>query len=206
MEEKNKNKSLNNPKKSNSHKKRLSPKKIYKKEELNQNDSNNYNFFNFDENNNINKNEQEKVIDANILLQKLKEEEEDTKIMLYKLNGRKKKNRDFVKEMEQEKKIRERYNTKKNLMEKKKADEYNRMVQVIKSPINIKRTNKIEKKLNNNLEKHKNDKMNNIDFKKQLNLQLSSYEDNIRNVDNGKFKKEAENKKINIYNYKTRIK
>ena len=70
--------------------------------------------------------------------------------------------------MEQEKNIRERYNTKKNLMEKKKADEYNRMVKVIKDPINIKRTNKIENKLNNNLEKHKNDKNNNLVFNKEL--------------------------------------
>ena len=196
MEEKNKSKSKNNPKKSTSSKKRISPKKIHKKEDLKSNDSNNYNynFFNFDENNN--KNEQEKVIDANILLEKLKEEEEYTKIMLYKLNGRKKKNRDFVKEMEQEKNIRERYNTKKNLMEKKKADEYNRMVKVIKDPINIKRTNKIENKLNNNLEKHKNDKINNLVFNKELNL----HEDNIKNVDNEKFKKEAEKKYIQLQN------
>ena len=66
-----------------------------------------------------------------------------------------------MKEMEQEKLIRERYNTKKNLMQKKKNEEYKRMVKVIEDHINIKRTNKIEKKLNNNIEEYKNDKMNN---------------------------------------------
>ena len=48
-----------------------------------------------------------------------------------------------MKEMEQEKLIRERYNTKKNLMQKKKNEEYKRMVKVIEDTINIKRTNKI---------------------------------------------------------------
>ena len=72
--------------------------------------------------------------------------------------------------MEKEKIIKERYNTKKNLMEKKREDEYNRMVKVIENPKNIKRTNKIEKKLNNGLEeyKNKNDTINDLYLKNYI--------------------------------------
>ncbi len=149
----------------------------------------NYNFFNYDK---TNKKENDKVINADVLIKELKKEEEDTKILLCQLNQRKQKNRDFIKEMEKEKIIKERYNTKKNLMEKKREDEYNRMVKVIENPKNIKRANKIEKKLNNGLEeyKNKNDTINDLYLKNYI------YIDNIKNVDNNKLKKEAEKKYI----------
>ena len=54
------------------------------------------------------------------LIEQLKKEEEDTKILLKKLTGHKKVNRDFVKEMEKEKTLKQSYNTKKNLMIQKK--------------------------------------------------------------------------------------
>ena len=74
------------------------------------------------------------------------------------------------------------------------------MVKVIEDPINIKRTNKIEKKLNNNIEEYKNDKMNNLDFNKKLNLQYTIYADNINSIDNEKMKKKAESKYIKFHN------
>ena len=43
-------------------------------------------------------------------------------------------------------------------MQKKKNEEYNRMVKIIKDPISIKRTNRIEKELNNNLKNTKTTK------------------------------------------------
>ena len=153
------------------------------------NNEDNYNFFNYDK---TNKKENDNLINADELIKELKKEEEDTKILLYQLNQRKQKNRDFIKEMEKEKTIKERYNTKKNLMEKKRENEYNRMVKVIENPINIKRTNKIENKLNKGLEeyKNKNDRINNLSLKNYI------YNDNIKNVDNNKMKKEAEYKYI----------
>ena len=193
-ESKNKDKLL---KKSNNNKK-SSPIISKKKHVIYSKESNNYNFFNFDENGDIEK--EENHIDADKLIKKLKNEQEDTKILLNKLHGRRHKNRDFMKEMEQEKLIRERYNTKKNLMQKKKNEEYKRMVKIIKDPINIKRTNKIEKKLNNNIEEYKKDKMNNLDFNKKLNLQYTIYADSINNVDNEKMKKQAESKYIKFQN------
>ena len=140
--------------------------------------------------------EKNKFIDADLLTQQLKEEAEDNKILLHQLNGRKKINRDYIKELEQEKLIKERYNTKNKLMEKKRNDEYMRMVNVIKNPINIKRTNKIEKKLNNNLREYNNDKKNNL----KLNLNYKIYFDSIKNLDNDKFKKQAEDKYIKLQN------
>ena len=98
--------------------------------------------------------------------------------------------------MEQEKTIKERYNTKKNLMEKKKKEEYDRMVKVIKDPVNIKRTNKIDKKLTKNIEEYKNDKKNNLNFNRKLSLQYNIYIDNLKDVDNDKIKQEADNKYI----------
>ena len=151
-ESKNKDKLL---KKSNINKK-PSPINSKKKQVIYSKESNNYNFFNFDDNGDIEK--EENHIDADKLIKKLEDEQEDTKILLYKLNGRRQKNRDFIKEMEKEKLIRERYNTKKNLMQKKKNEEYNRMVKIIKDPISIKRTNRIEKELNNNLKNTKTTK------------------------------------------------
>jgi len=53
------------------------------------------------------------------LLEQLKKEEEDTKILLNKLYCRKKTNRDFVKEAEKEKNIKQRYETKKKFNAKK---------------------------------------------------------------------------------------
>ena len=130
--------------------------------------------------------EKNKFIDPDLLIQQLKEESEDNKILLHQLNKRKKSNRDYIKELEQEKLIKERYLTKKNLMEKKKNDEYIRMVKVIENPINIKRTNKIEKKLNHNLKEYNDDKKNN---NLKLNLHYNLYFDNIKNIDNDKIKK-----------------
>ena len=151
-ESKNKDKLL---KKSNNNK-QSSPTISKKKHVIYSKESNNYNFFNFDENGDIEK--EENHIDADKLIKKLEDEQEDTKILLNKLHGRRQKNRDFMKEMEQEKLIRERYNTKKNLMQKKKNEEYNRIVKIIKDPISIKRTNRIEKELNNNLKNTKTTK------------------------------------------------
>ena len=191
-----KNKNSSSNKNHNNNKNKSSQKKKNENEIKKLNELDNYNFFNFDNN----KNKEENYIDADKLIKELKEEAEDTKILLKKLSGRKQQSRDFMKEMEQEKLIKERYNTKKNLMIKKENDKYNRMVKVIKDPINIKRTNKIENKLNNNLEEYENDKKNNLDFNKKLSLQYAIYIDNINSVDNEKIKKQAENKYIKFQN------
>ena len=152
-EEKKQKKKSNTNNNKNKSKNKTCIKRVQKEGEEN---SSNYNFFNFDKKSNKDKNENNKVIDADILIKELKKEEEDTKILLDQLKSRKKVSRDFMKEMEQEKNIRDRYRTKKNLMEKKKEDEYNRMVNVIKDPINIKRTNKMEDKLYNYIEEYDN--------------------------------------------------
>ena len=182
---------VNPPKKPKNTTNKSSSKKRIKKTEDSLLDD--FNFFNF---NKTNKEKNQHEIDPEALLKQLKIEEEDTKILLNKLKERKKVSRDFMKEMEQEKIIKERYNVKKGLMEKKKIDEYIRMVNVIEDPINQKRANKMQKKLYNNLEEYKNDKIKNLDFHKKLNLQYALYEENLKNIDNNKNKKEAENKYI----------
>ena len=176
---------VNPPKKAKNTTKSSSKKRIKKNEDSLLDD---FNFFNF---NKTDKEKNKHEIDPEALLKQLKIEEEDTKILLNKLKERKKVSRDFMKEMEQEKMIKERYGVKKNLMEKKKIDEYIRMINVIEDPINQKRANKMQKRLYNNLEEYKNDK-----YHKKLNLQDKIYEENLKNIDNNKNKKEAENKYI----------
>ena len=130
------------------------------------------------------------------LIEQLKKEEEDTKILLKKLTGHKKVNRDFVKEMEKEKTVKQRYNTKKNLMIQKKNELKKLNQKIIKDQKNIKRANKLDKKINSQVFQYFNDKVNNLDFNKKLNLLEDVYFENIDNVNCDIYKNRNENKYI----------
>ena len=134
------------------------------------------------------------------LLEQLKKEEEDTKILLNKLYCRKKTNKDFVKEAEKEKNIKQRYETKKNLMRKKTYDNRILTNKILKDPKNIKRINKLDNKINNQIFQYFNDKRNNLDFITKLNLQYDEYRDDINNVDTNIMKNRAELKYIKSQN------
>ena len=163
--EKNKDKTLHE--KQNINKKVSSKKKITKIESFS-NEKNDYNFKN--QGGKKKENNNDKIIDDK-LIENLKEEDEENKILLKKLKSFKKINRDFMKEIEQEKIIKERYITRRNLLERKKKEKYDIMVKNIKDPRCIKRTNKLEKKLYNNIEKYENDKIN---FKRKLSLKIEN--------------------------------
>ena len=167
--------------------------------------TNDFNFFDFlyqdeDAEYKIKTKEDEKVkeyINPKLLIEQLKkEEEEDTKILLKKLNSHKKVNKDFVKEMEKENTVKQRYNTKKNLMIQKKNDLKILNQKIIKDEKNIKRANKLDKKINSKVFQYFNDKDNNLDFNKKLNLQDNIYFENIDNVNCDIYKNMNQNKYI----------
>ena len=122
-------------------------------------------------------------INPSLLIKQLKREEEDTKILLKKLKERKKVNKDFVKEMEKEKTVKKRYNTKKNLVDKKKNELKELNQKILRDEKNIKRTNKMDKKINFQTFEYFNNKENNLNFNKKLNLEIANYNENIENVD-----------------------
>ena len=137
-------------------------------------------------------------INPELLIKQLKKEEEDAKIFLKILNDKKQVNEDFVKKKEKYDTVEKRNEEKKNLMDKKK-DEINKLKQkVINNKENIKRTNKMDKKINNQVFEYFNDKQNDLDFLKKLNLQEEAYRDDINNVDPDIFQNKSQYKYIKL--------
>ena len=71
---------------------------------------------------------------------------------------------------------------------------------VIKDEKNIRRTNKMDKKINTQVFQYFNDKENNLDFNKKLNLIEDDYKENIYKVDHDLFKNLSEYKYIKAQN------
>ena len=110
-----------------------------------------YNFFDYlyedkeTENNKKSKKDEnsKEYINPQLVIERLKKEQEDTKILLKKLSSHKKVNKDFVKEMEKEKAIKKRYNTRKNLIKNRNDDMHKMKQNIMRDEKNIKRTNKM---------------------------------------------------------------
>ena len=163
-----------------------------------------YNFFDYlyedkeTENNKKSKKDEnsKEYINPQLVIERLKKEQEDTKILLKKLSSHKKVNKDFVKEMEKEKAIKKRYNTRKNLIKNRNNEMHKMKQNIIRDEKNIKRANKMYKKINEKVFEYFNDKINNLDFNAKLNLKFEEYNDNIDNLDCDIYKKGSEYKYI----------
>jgi len=122
------------------------------------------------------------------LIEQLKKEHEDTKILLQKLTSHKKTNRDFVQEMEKEKEIKKRHEGRKNFLSQKKLEKEIYKQNIIYDEKNIKRANKMNKKINSKVFQYFNDKENELDFVKKLNLLKDVYNDDLENVEQDIYK------------------
>ena len=128
------------------------------------------------------------------LIEQLKKEHEDTKILLQKLTSHKKTNRDFVQEMEKEKEIKKRHEGRKNFLFQKKLEKEIYKQNIIYDEKNIKRANKMNKKINSKVFQYFNDKENELDFVKKLNLLKDVYNDDLENVEQDIYKNRTKKK------------
>jgi unconventional prefoldin RPB5 interactor 1 len=155
-----------------------------------------FNFFNFlyqDENAEykplLKKEETSKdYINPKQLIEQLKKEQEDTRILLKKLTSHKKVNKDFVKEWEKEKAVKQRYNNRRNFLSQKKQEKEIYKQNIIIDEKNMKRANKMRKKINDQVFQYFNDKENELNFVKKLNLLKDVYDDNLENIEQDIYK------------------
>ena len=143
--------------------------------------------------------------DPDELIKILKKEEEETKILLNDLKTKKKISRDFMKDFERERTIKERYNTKKKLMQDKEQANYNLQLKVLKNEDNINRFKKMNTIINKKIKeyvginsKNKEEKILILNEKRDLTKVYSNKEtirlENIQKIKNKK-KKEEKRKK-----------
>ena len=168
----------------------------------------------------------EEYINPKLLIEQLKKEEKDTKILLMQLKEKKLGTKTIINELKELKKneienkdkenkenknkeekqpdqediIKERYDTKKKIKENKILLAKEMKKNVIKDEKNIKRTNKMDKKINTQVFQYFNDKENNLDFNKKLNLIEDDYKENIDRVDHDLFRNLSEYKYIKAQN------
>ena len=122
------------------------------------------------------------------LIEQLKKEQEDTRILLKKLTSHKKVNKDFVKEWEKEKAVKQRYNNRRNFLSQKKQEKEIYKQNIIIDEKNMKRANKMSKKINAQVFQYFNDKENELNFVKKLNLLKDVYDDNLENIEQDIYK------------------
>ena len=130
------------------------------------------------------------------LIEQLKKEQEDTKILLKKLTSHKKTNRDFVKEMEKEKEIKKRHEGRKNWLSQKKLEKEIYKQNIIYDEKNMERAKKMNKNINSKVFQYFNDKENELDFVKKLNLLKDVYDDDLENVEQDIYKNRSDIKYI----------
>ena len=141
--------------------------------------------------------------DPDELIKILKKEEEETKILLNDLKTKKQISRDFMKDFERERTIKERYNTKKKLMQDKEQANYDMQLKVLKNEDNINRFKKMNTIINKKIKeyvginsKNKEEKILILNEKRDLTKVYSNKETiRLENIQKIKNKKEEEEKR-----------
>ena len=187
----------NQKNKKNSSNKKVNKQKISKKNEP----SKEFDFFLF-----LNQQEEKKeknneeYINPKLLIEQLKKEEEDTKILLNKLKGCSEKHKKFIKQKEKNENSKERHDIRKEIRDKKNLMAKELKKEIIKDENNIQRGNKMAQKINSQVFQYFNDKENNLDFNKKLILFEDNYKENINKVDFDIYKNLSEYKYLKAQN------